>query len=178
MKKNVFSGLWTLFGGDGGKRGDPLSQSAAYARYERKLYAYFSNLAIIKGAPEPEVVAKELTDHVIEQCVRKKDRLLSRRDPEKWVLGIARTVALSFTNNQYKAGRGFDIRLAPNTPLEVPDRVRLETQLEQRETLRMMKEVIERLSPTQQAVLSGRLEGLKDREIAAKLGLSPQTVRN
>lgn len=178
MKKDVFSSLRALFGGDDGERGDALSQSAAYARYERQLYTYFSMLAIVKEAPESEAMAKELTDHVIEQCVKQRGHLLSRKDPEKWLWGIARRVAMSFTHKHYVAGRGLDIRLDPTNPLEVEDDVQLETQLDDRERLRTLKEAMERLSPTQQAVFSGRLEGLTNGEIAVKHGLSPQTVRN
>lgn len=149
--------------------GDEAAFAELFRRYDRRIFPFV--LKMIKS----EAQAEEITQEIFIKLWRTRERLLPIDQPEAYIFTIAARHTLDQIRKRLNENKMLQ-RLSANQPLMHNDTEDL-LLLKDKESL--LRQAVDQLPPQQKTVyLLSRQEGLNYDEIAARMNLSPNTVRN
>lgn len=153
------------------RKGDRTAFKQIFNRYEKKLLFYTAAIVKSKGQ------AKDIVQETFIKLWTNRQKI----DPNQSLSGYLHTIARNMSLNQLKRA-GYDQELRETIwekIQEIQQRVKIEEDIYGRESSLLVQEAIRKLSPRRKQVFKlSREEGLTHQEIANKLDISPNTVKN
>ncbi|GGH65505.1 RNA polymerase sigma-70 factor (ECF subfamily) [Filimonas zeae] len=144
--------------------------SALGALYERNKEAvYYTFLGMIKDP----ATARDLTQDSFEALWTGRDHLLYAEKPAAYFRKLCRNMILRFIE-----ARNNQRRIAVNIADRLPKAVNPYQEMHENETISLLNQSIEQLTPQRKEVVRKKQEKFTNREIAVEMKLSEETVKS
>ncbi|MBO9633658.1 MAG: RNA polymerase sigma-70 factor [Chitinophagaceae bacterium] len=144
----------------------------------RSLFHYFTPRLqpFVYSIVKSEGVAEEIVQEVMLRVWTHREAIVEKENPSSWIFTVASNLAISWLRRLAVERKYID---SIKTTVEENQKNSVEERLIYRENEQLLKTAIGQLPPQQQQIYRmSRLEGLTHKEIAEKLGISPNTVKN
>ncbi|MBV4359253.1 RNA polymerase sigma-70 factor [Pinibacter aurantiacus] len=145
----------------------------------RQLFHYYTPrlqpfvFSIVKS----DAVAEEIVQDVFLRLWTNRESVARKDNPSSWLFTVASNLSISYLRKK-SIERRF-IEKVKEEMVELRQQNMIEEEMFLRENQELLKRAIDTLSPQQKlAYTLSRNEGLAHKEIAERLGISPNTVKN
>lgn len=145
----------------------------------RRVFHYYTPrlLAFAFSIVKSEAVAEEIVQDVFMKLWINREAIAEKDNPASWLFAVTSNLALTFLRHMSVERRFVDkVKLQMQ---DVPQHNPVEDHLFLQESEALLKKAMDMLPPRQQLTYQlSRQEGLSHKEIAERLGVSPNTVKN
>lgn len=149
--------------------GDEQAFAQLYRHYVPRLEPF------IRSITKNESLVTEVIQETFTRLWISREKLVDVEFPQTYIYRTASYVTFHYLRRQIK-GQQIIAQLEQTAPASQND---IQDQLSLRDLEKTIQEAIGRLTPSQQKIFRmSRVDGLKMPEIAAQLGISPNTVKN
>ncbi len=152
-------------------QGNEEAFSCLFYRYAPPVHAF------VEGIVKQETLASEIVQDVFLRIWQKRDQLEGIERPSSWIYRIASNMALTHFRRQQIETRILETVKQQNTRLSQADS--LTKVLDAKELNSLINAAVKQLPAQRQNIfILARHEGLSRKEVAEKLGISENTVKN